>query len=228
MKTIGIVGGISPESTSVYYKELNNGIRIRTQQQHQAKMIIFSVDGGEIWQFRQKGDWSSQGKIIANAALALQKAGADFILLAGNTLHLVANFLESVINIPFLHIIDITAISIKKAGIKIIGLTGTSITMSERFYIERLSQHGIKAIVPNKDDQATMDRIIYKELIQGVVSTESKVAYTKIINNLVLSGAEGVILGCTELTLFKPLDCSTILFDTTLIHIEAAINYALE
>jgi len=227
MKTIGIVGGISPESTAIYYQALNDGIRECTQQTHQARIIIFSVDGGEIWQLRQKGDWEAQGKLIADAALGLEKAGADFILLAGNTLHRVSHAIEAVITRPFLHIIDVTAERIKKAGLTKIGLTGTSYTMSEKFYIDRLSRHGITAIVPGKAEQDEMNRIIYKELINGIVTAESKASYTKIINGLVASGAEGVILGCTELTMLMPLDCSTILLDTTRLHIEAAIRLAL-
>jgi len=228
MKTIGIIGGLSPESTSVYYKALNEGTRDRTNRQHQAKIIIFSVDGGDIWLLRQKGNWDAQGKIIANAALALEKAGADFVLLAGNTLHRVADAIEAVITCPFLHLIDVTAERIKTAGIKKIGLTGTSYTMTEKFYIDRLAQHGIKTIVPDEADREEMDRIIYKELIWGIVTPQSKTAYSNIITKLKVAGAEGVILGCTELTLFQPLDKDTVLFDTTQIHIEEALNMALQ
>jgi aspartate racemase len=228
MKTIGIIGGLSPESTAVYYKALNKGVRDRTDQQHQAKIIIVSVDGGEIWQLRQKGDWNAQGQIVADAALALERAGADFILLAGNTMHRKAEAIEAVVTRPFLHIVDATAQRIKTAGIKKISLTGTSPTMTERFYIERLAEHGITAIVPDAIDREKMDRIIYKELIWGNVTPESKAEYTDIINKLIDQGAEGAILGCTELTLFTPLDCKTILFDTTQIHIEDALAMAFE
>lgn len=227
MKTIGIIGGISPESTAVYYKALNDGVRERTNRQHLAKIIIFSVDGGEIWHQRQKGDWDAQGKIVADAALALEKAGADFILLAGNTLHRVADAIEAVITCPFLHLVDLTAQRLKTNGINKVGLTGTSYTMTEKFYIERLAQYGITTIVPDAADREKMDRIIYNELICGIVTPESKTEYANIIAKLIGYGAEGVILGCTELTLFMPLDCDTLLFDTTQIHIEEALCMAL-
>ncbi len=228
MKTIGIIGGLSPESTAVYYKALNEGVRERTNRQHQAKIIIFSVDGGDIWYLRQKGDWDGQGKIVADAALALEKAGADFILLAGNTLHRVADAIEAVVKRPFLHLVDLTAQRIKAKGINIIGLTGTSYTMTEKFYIERLAQHSITTIVPDAADRQKMDRIIYKELICGITTLESKAEYENIIAKLIGHGAEGVILGCTELTLFMPLDCDILLFDTTQIHIEEALHMALQ
>lgn len=227
MKTIGIIGGLSPESTVVYYKGLNDGIRERTGRQHQAKIIINSVDGGEIWKFRQQNDWNAQGKIVAEAALSLEKAGADFILLAGNTMHRVSDAIESVINLPFLHLIDVTAKRIKAEGITIVGLTGTSVTMTDKFYIERLAKFGITTIIPNPEDVESMDRIIYNELIWGIISPESRIIFTDIIRRLTDSGAEGVILGCTELTLFMPLNYDTKIFDTTQIHIEEALNLAI-
>ncbi|MCX2477675.1 amino acid racemase [Pedobacter sp. MC2016-15] len=227
MKTIGIIGGLSPESTVVYYKGLNDGIRERTGRQHQAKITINSVDGGEIWKFRQQNDWNAQGKIVAEAALSLEKAGADFILLAGNTMHRVSDAIESVINLPFLHLIDVTAKRIKAEGITIVGLTGTSVTMTDKFYIERLAKFGITTIIPNPEDVESMDRIIYNELIWGIISPESRIIFTDIIRRLTDSGAEGVILGCTELTLFMPLNYDTKIFDTTQIHIEEALNLAI-
>jgi len=227
MKTIGIIGGLSPESTVVYYKGLNDGVRERTGRQHQAKIIINSVDGGEIWKFRQQNDWNGQGKIVAEAALSLEKAGADFILLAGNTMHRVSDAIESVINLPFLHLIDVTAKRIKAEGITTVGLTGTSVTMTEKFYIERLAKFGITTIIPNPEDVESMDRIIYNELIWGIISPESRIIFTDIIRRLTDSGAEGIILGCTELTLFMPLNYGTKIFDTTQIHIEEALNLAI-
>jgi aspartate racemase len=228
MKTIGIIGGLSPESTTVYYKQINEGTRARTDRQHQAKIIIVSVDGGEIWQLRQKGDWEGQGKIIADAAVALEKAGADFTLLAGNTMHRMADAIEAVVQKPFLHIIDATAHRIKATGVTKIGLTGTSPTLTEKFYVDRLAKHGIASIIPDAEGIKKLDHMIYKELIWGNISPESKREYTSIVNQLIDNGAEGVILGCTELTLFTPLDCDAPLFDTTQIHIEDALTAAFE
>jgi hypothetical protein len=153
MKTIGIIGGLSPESTAVYYKALNEGVRARTNQQHRAKIIIFSVDGGEIWQLRQKGNWAGQGKIVADAAIALERAGADFTLLAGNTMHRVADAIEAVVTRPFLHLVDATARRIKSAGITTVGLTGTSYTLTEKFYIDRLAHYGITSVIPDAGDR---------------------------------------------------------------------------
>lgn len=227
MKTIGIIGGLSPESTAVYYKALNEGVRNRTEKQHQAKIVIVSVDGGEIWALRQRGDWEGQGRIVADAARALERAGADFILLAGNTMHRVADAVESAVSIPFLHLVDATAQRIKAQGIARIGLTGTSFTMTDGFYMARLLSHGIETIIPDSVDIELLDRIIYKELCWGEVRLDSKVKYMRIVNDLPAKGAEGVILGCTELTLFMPLECTVPLFDTTRIHIDVALEEAL-
>lgn len=224
MKTIGIIGGLSPESTAVYYKALNAGVRERTGRQHQAKIIIVSVDGGEIWKLRQKGDWAGQGEIAAAAARALQRAGADFVLLAGNTMHRVTDSIESAISIPFLHLVDATARRIKSKSLTRIGLTGTSFTLTEKFYIDRLRSHGIETVVPGEADIELLDRIIYKELCWGEVKPDSKIEYARIANALAEKGAEGVILGCTELTFFVPFECPVPLFDTTQIHIQDALE----
>jgi aspartate racemase len=227
VKTIGIIGGLSPESTAVYYKSLNEGVRKRTNQRHQAKMVIVSVDGGEVWALRQRGDWDGQGRIVADAARALERAGADFILLAGNTMHKVAGAIESVVSLPFLDIIDATARRIEATGLSRVGLTGTSFTMTEDFYVARLASHGIDTVIPAAEDIELLDRIIYKELCRGGVNPESRAEYARIANGLVATSAQGVILGCTELTLFMPLDCRFPLFDTTRIHIEDALDAAL-
>lgn len=224
LKTIGIIGGLSPESTAVYYKALNDGVRDRTNKQHQAKIVIVSVDGGEIWALRQKGNWEGQGQIVADAAKALERAGADFILLAGNTMHRVADAIEAVISKPFLHLVDATANRIKRQGVSRVGLTGTSFTLTEDFYKARLRSHGIETIIPDSVDIESLDKIIYKELCWGGVKADSKAEYVQIVNHLLGKGAKGVILGCTELTLFMPFECSIPLFDTTRIHIEDALD----
>jgi aspartate racemase len=228
MKVIGIIGGLSPESTAVYYKALNQGIRERTGNQHQAKIVLVSVDGGEIWALRQLGDWDAQGRIVADAAAAVERAGASFILLAGNTMHRCADQIERAITVPFLHVVDAAAKRIRGHGCSTVGLTGTSFTMTERFYIDRLAAHGIRAIVPDRSDVDMLDRIIYKELCWGDVRASSRAGYVGIIERLIAEGAEGVILGCSELTLFTPLECPVPLFDTTRIHIEEALDEALQ
>lgn len=228
MKVIGIVGGLSPESTAVYYKALNQGVRQRTDNQHQAKIVLVSVDGGEIWALRQQGDWDAQGRIVADAAAAAERAGASFVLLAGNTMHRCAEQIERAITIPFLHLVDATAKRIRARGCTTVGLTGTSFTMTGRFYIDRLAAYGIRVVVPSPTDIELLDRIIYKELCWGDVQPSSRAEYAAIVEGLVSSGAEGVILGCTELTLLTPFDCSVPQFDTTRIHIEDALDQALQ
>jgi aspartate racemase len=227
MKVIGIIGGLSPESTAVYYKALNHGIRERTGNQHQAKIVLVSVDGGEIWALRQMGDWDGQGRIVADAAAAVERAGASFILLAGNTMHRCADQIERAIAVPFLHVVDATAKRIRARGCSTVGLTGTSFTMTERFYVDRLATHGIRAIVPDRADIDTLDRIIYRELCWGDVRANSRAEYIGIVDRLIAVGAEGVILGCSELTLYSPLECPVPQFDTTRIHIEEALDHAL-
>lgn len=227
MKTIGIIGGLSPESTAIYYKALNQGVRECTANQHQAKIVLVSVDGGEIWALRQQGDWDAQGRIVAEAAVAAERAGASFVLLAGNTMHRCADAIERAISVPFLHLIDATAKRIRAQGVSTVGLTGTSFTMTERFYIDRLNAHGIRTIVPEPTDIEVLDRIIYKELCWGAVQSDSRDEYVGIVSRLVARGSEGVVLGCTELTLFTPFECAVPLFDTTQIHIEEALEEAL-
>jgi aspartate racemase len=224
IEVIGMIGGLSPESTVVYYKGLNDGVRERTGRQHQAKIVMVSVDGGEIWKLREKGDWEGQGQIVADAASILEAAGAAFVLLAGNTMHRCADQIEGAIDVPFLHIVDATAETIREAGVRRIGLTGTSFTMTERFYVDRLASHGIRSVVPPQSDIEALDRIIYGELCWGDVTPRSREEFAKIAEGLVTQGAEGIILGCTELTLLRPFECSVPLFDTTRIHIDAALD----
>jgi aspartate racemase len=227
VKTIGIVGGLSPESTAVYYRALNQGVRERTANLHQAKIVLVSVDGGEIWALRQKGDWDAQGRIVADAAVAAERAGASFVLLAGNTMHRCADAIERAISVPFLHLIDATAKRIRAHGCAVVALTGTSFTMTERFYIDRLAVHGVQTIAPDRSDMELLDRIIYKELCWGDVRSSSRDEYVGIIARLVTRGAQGVILGCSALTLLTPFESAVPQFDSTRIHIEDALDEAL-
>lgn len=227
LAVIGMIGGLSPESTVVYYKGLNDGVRERTGRQHQATIIMVSVDGGQIWKLRQEGDWEGQGRIVADAAATLERAGASFVLLAGNTMHRCADQIESAIDIPFLHIVDATATSIREAGVSTIGITGTSFTLTEKFYVDRLASHGIQSVVPDATAREMLDRIIYRELCWGEVTPESQQEFSEIAASLIARGAEGIILGCTELTLLQPFECSVPLFDTTRLHVRAALDHAV-
>ncbi len=229
MKTIGIIGGLSPESTMTYYRWLNEGVRERLGGNHNAKTIIASVDFQEFYDLKQKGDWETQGEILATQAANLQRGGADFILLATNTMHKVAAQIEAAIDIPFLHLADATADRIQEAGLSRIALLGTIHTMAEDFYKDRLKAHGIEALVPDKEGQEIVSGIIYDELVRGIVSDESRESYKGIIAGLEQQGAQGVILGCTEITkLIGPKDVNIQVFDTTRIHVEEALKHAFE
>ncbi len=229
MKTTGIIGGLSPESTMTYYRWLNEGTRERLGGNHNAKTIISSVDFQEFYDLKQKGDWETQGAILAKEAANLQRAGADFITLATNTMHKMADQIEAAIDIPFLHLADATAARIKEAGFTKIALLGTIYTMAEGFYKDRLEAHGIEALVPNEKDQEVISTIIYDELCKGIVKDESRAQYKAIIARLEAEGAQGVILGCTEITmLIGAGDVSIPVFDTTKIHVEEALKIAFE
>ncbi|GJL85541.1 MAG: aspartate racemase [Micavibrio sp.] len=227
MKTIGIIGGLSPESTMTYYRWLNDGVRERLGGNHNARTIISSVDFQEFKDLKDKGDWETQGVLLAAQAANLQRAGADFILLSTNTMHKVAGQIEAAIDVPFLHLADTTAARIGEAGLSKIALLGTIHTMAEDFYKERLKAHGIEALVPDEESQNVVSDIIYDELCKGVVSDQSRERYKEIIAELEQQGAQGVILGCTEITkLIGPEDVNIPVFDTTKIHVEEALKSA--
>lgn len=223
MKTIGIVGGLSPESTLIYYKGLNAAVQARLGGHHNARILLNSLDFGEFVALKERGDWETQGKLIVAAAQALERAGADFILLATNTMHRFADDLEAVLRVPLLHLADATAQKIQASGIRRVVLLGTAYTMEQDFYKMRLIEHGIEPLVPDVEDRTLVHSIIYDELCHGVVKDESRRTYQQIITRLFSEGAQGVILGCTEITmLIGPQDISCPVFDTTQIHIDAA------
>lgn len=229
MKTIGLIGGMSWESTVTYYQVINETIKKQLGGLHSAKCILYSVDFDEIEKYQSSGEWNKSAYVLTEAARALERAGADFIVICTNTMHKVAPEISKKINIPILHIADMTAIELKKSNIKKVGLLGTKYTMQQEFYKNVLKSNGIDVMIPNCSDIETVNHIIYDELCVGVVSKQSKDKYLKIISELSKNGAEGIILGCTEIGLLvKQSDTDVPLFDTTLIHAKRAALQALE
>jgi aspartate racemase len=229
MKTIGIIGGMSWESTVPYYQTINRVVADRRGGLHSAKIVLISVDFFEIEQLQRKGDWETAGKILGQNALSAERAGADFLVLATNTLHIVAPAIERVVSIPLLHIADATARVITAAGLGCVGLLGTRYTMEHDFYRGRLeSQYGLEVRIPEKENRDVVHKVIYEELCLGHVLDGSRAPVARVIDKLVAAGAQGVILGCTELgLLIRPSDSSVPLFDTTELHAVAAAEEAL-
>ena len=229
MKTVGLLGGMSWESTVSYYQVLNRAIGSRLGGLHSARVILLSVDFQEIELLQHQGKWDELGEILARDARALEGAGADFLVIATNTMHLVAPAIEEAISIPLLHIADATAMRIKDSGIGKVGLLGTSFTMEEPFYRGRLEErHGLDVLVPSREDREVIHRVIYEELVLGKIFPESRTEYQRIVKALQGEGAEGVILGCTEIgLLLGPGDTDLPLFDTALIHAEAAAEFSM-
>jgi len=229
MKTIGLIGGMSWESSLEYYRIINETVKEKLGKLHSAKSLMFSVDFDEIQHLQHIGDWNTLTKIMVDAAARLEKGGADFIVICTNTMHRMVNDIENNVKIPVIHIADATAKKIKEGKIKKVGLLGTKFTMEQDFYKGRLAtNHGIDVIIPNDDERNTVHSIIYNELCQGQIKQPSKEQYIKIIEKLKSNGAEGVILGCTEIPLLiKQEDVSIPIFDTTKIHAEMAVEYAL-
>lgn len=229
MKTIGLIGGMSWESSVEYYRLVNEGIKTALGGFHSARSVMYSVDFDDIEKLQHEGRWDETAVILAGAAKGLEAAGADFIVLCTNTMHKVAPAIESAVSIPFLHIADPTARAIRAKGLARIGLLGTKFTMEDDFYRGRLiNRHGLDVLVPSAADRMTVHRVIYDELVKGIIRDESRRKFTAIIGRLAEAGAQGVILGCTEIGLLvKAVDSSLPVFDTTLIHAEAAVEMAL-
>ncbi len=229
MKTIGLIGGMSWESTVPYYRLINAGVKQRLGGLHSARIILYSVDFHDIEVLQRDGRWEEAGTLLADVARALQSAGADIIVLCTNTMHKVATAIEAAVRIPLLHIADPTAAAIRQAGIRSVGLLGTRFTMEEDFYRGRLeAQHGLRVLIPEAADRDIVHRVIYEELCLGKTPEESRSAYRAIIGRLVAQGAEGIILGCTEIGLLvKPEDAPVSLFDTTALHAASAVAMAL-
>jgi aspartate racemase len=229
MKTIGLIGGMSWESSIEYYRIINETVREKLGGLHSAKSVMVSVDFAEIEILQHQGRWDEATQAMINAARQVERGGADLVLICTNTMHRMAADVQNNIAIPLLHIADATADRIRAAGLQTIGLLGTRYTMEMDFYRGRLvDRHGLQVLIPPEEQRETVHRIIYDELVQGRILPASKSKYVKIIENLQAHGAQGIILGCTEIGLLvQEQDCALPLFDTTRIHAEAAVEYAL-
>lgn len=230
MKTIGLIGGMSWESTVPYYRLINETIKEQLGGLHSAKLILYSVDFQEIEELQRKGDWETAGLALAEAARSLEAAGASFLVLCTNTMHKVAHRIEAAVAIKLLHIADPTAAAIKNSGHSVVGLLGTRFTMEQSFYKDRLLEHhGLQVKVPAAQDREIVHRIIYEELCLGVVKPESRAEYRRVMQDLASHGAQAIILGCTEISLLvSELDSPVPLFDTTSVHARAAALKALK
>jgi aspartate racemase len=229
MKTIGLIGGMSWESSLEYYRILNETIRDRLGGLHSAQCLLYSVDFAEIEALQREGRWQEAAILMIAAGQSLERAGADFVVLCTNTMHKLADDLQANLHIPLLHIADATAEKIKTAGLNKIGLLGTRFTMEQDFYKSRLiDQYGLQVITPDSSERELIHRVIYEELVLGVVRQDSREAYIRIMDRLVRAGAEGIILGCTEIELLvQDGDSRVPLFPTTRIHAIAAAETAL-
>ena len=229
-KMIGLIGGMSWESTVPYYRQVNETVKQHLGGLHSAKVVLYSVDFHEVERLQHAGDWDAAGVMLAGAARSLQAAGADFLVLCTNTMHKVAPAIEAAVEIPLFHIADPTAEEIKRAGHTKIGLLGTRFTMEQPFYKERLRErHGLEVVVPEPADRDIVHRIIYEELCLGEINAASRNEYRRIMAQLVAHGAQAVILGCTEISLLVGQQDATVpLFDTTAIHARKAAEYSLE
>lgn len=229
MKTIGLIGGMSWESTVTYYQTINRAVNAKLGGLHCAKIVLHSVEFSEIAALQSSDDWQTMGETLQNAAINLQISGADCVLICTNTMHKVADQVAEGINVPLIHIADATAEQLKKDGLTKVGLLGTKFTMQQDFYKSRLTElHGIQVITPNETQMDEIHRIIYDELCQGEISESSKQTYLAIIGDLGQSGAQGVILGCTEIGLLvAQQDVDIPLYDTALIHALCAVDFAL-
>ena len=229
MKTIGLLGGMSWESTIPYYRQINQHIKQQLGGLHSAKIILYSVDFADIEALQRSGDWDKAGELLAEAAVKLQSAGADCLVLCTNTMHKVAAVIETAVTIPLLHIADATAEAIQLAGLNKVALLGTRFTMEQDFYKKRLTEsYGLEVLVPDEESRALVHQVIYQELCLGVVKPDSRLQYQQIMADLVVQGAEAIILGCTEIALLVSAeDCAVPLFDTTALHAQKAADWSL-
>lgn len=230
MKTIGMIGGMSWESTVPYYRIANETVARRLGGLHSAKVLLASVDFAEVERLQRDGDWEAAGRLLADTARSLERAGADFLVVCTNTMHKVAGAIESAVRIPLLHIADATAAEVKARGIGKVGLLGTRFTMEQDFHRRRLEDtFGLEVRVPNAASRELVHGIIYRELCRGIVSEGSRAALGRVVQELLHAGAEAVVLGCTELGLLLRADDALLpLFDTARLHAEAAAGLALE
>ena len=227
MRLLGLLGGMSWESTAEYYRLANEIVRERSGGLSSARVLLHSVDFADVERMQVAGDWDAAGALLAEAAAGLERGGAELLVLCTNTMHKVAGAIEAAVSIPLLHIADVTAQAVRATGLSRIGLLATAYTMEQPFLRERLATHGLTVLVPAEDDRALVHRVIYDELCVGVVRDESRAAYREVIGRLVAAGAEGIILGCTEIELLIGADDSPVpVFPTTRLHVEAALTAA--
>ncbi len=228
MKTLGLLGGMSWESTVTYYQIINETVKEELGGLHSAKILLYSVDFAEIEAHQASGAWDKSAEALGNAAKRLEKAGADYLVICTNTMHKVAPQIQSQISIPLIHIADATADALEDAGVKTVALLGTKYTMTQDFYKDKLTDRGIQVLVPDGPDIETVNRVIYDELCRGIISPASRASYVEIIGKLKDKGAQGVILGCTEIgLLIRPEDSPLPVFDTTVIHAKKAAHMAI-
>ena len=229
MKTIGLLGGMSWESTLTYYQIINETVKKQLGGFHSAKCLLYSVDFEEIERYQANGQWEKGGEHLADKAVGLENAGADFIIICTNTMHKVVTQIQSKISIPVIHIADTTADELNKAGISRVALLGTKYTMTEDFYKSRIANRGIDVLIPGEKDIEIVNSVIYNELCLGIISEKSKAEYVRIVDELTGRGAQGIILGCTEIgLLLQQSDTNTPLFDTARIHATKAAMLSLE
>ena len=229
MRIIGLIGGMSWESSAEYYRLINEDVRSRLGGQHNARSLMSTVDFADIEAMQRAGDWDGAGQVLAEAASVLERGGADLIALCTNTMHVAADRIEAAVQVPFVHLVDATAEKIKAAGLKRVGLLATRFTMEMDFYAERMARHGIEVLVPSAEDRTVVHRIIYGELTLGKIEQDSREEYRRIMTDLAADGCEGMIYGCTEITLLVDgTDSPVPVFDSTRLHAEHLVDLALE
>lgn len=227
LKTLGLIGGMSWESTIPYYREINEVVKVELGGLHSARIILYSVDFAEVEHFQASGQWQAAGALLTEIAQKLERAGADALVLCTNTMHKVADVITAAVGIPLLHIADPTALAIRHAGFTTVGLLGTRFTMEQDFYRQRLEQQGLTVLTPAQADRELVHQIIYQELCLGQVHDASRQTYLRVIADLGARGAQAIILGCTEIAmLIQPADCQLPLFDTTALHARSAAHWA--
>lgn len=228
MKVIGLIGGMSWESTAVYYRLVNEEVRNRLGGLHSARIVLWSVDFADVEELQSADRWDEAGELLADAARRLVAAGAEVVALGTNTMHKVADAITAAVDVPFVHLADVTADAVRSEGLSTVGLLGTAFTMEQDFYRRRLVSHGLDVVVPGPEDRAEVHRIIYEELCLGVVREQSRRSYQQVIAALVADGAQGVVLGCTEIELLiGAADSAVPVFPTTTIHAAAIVDAAL-
>ncbi|WP_449374040.1 aspartate/glutamate racemase family protein [Arthrobacter psychrolactophilus] len=229
MKTIGLLGGMSWESSALYYRLVNQLVQEQLGGLHSARCIMASIDFADIEALQSTGQWDVAGDLLADTALGLEAAGADMIVLCTNTMHKVSDVIAEAVEIPLLHLADVTAQAVIAAGLKTVGLLGTAFTMEQDFYLDRIAGHGLEILIPEAEQRHEVHRVIYEELVRGVISEDSRNHFVDIIAELAGRGAEGIILGCTEIELLISQEASPLpVFATTQLHAEAAVRLALE